>query len=97
MRADFCAASRAAIAGPGCRSNRGWLFYPKYAVETAVKLVRWGALYLRLRRIYLAIKHDPRRFDYTDLAMTPVADDEADTHELFDTDAARAYVAQAST
>jgi hypothetical protein len=27
--------------------------------------------------------------------MTPVAADEADTHELFGTDAARAYVAQA--
>ena len=60
-----------------------------------IKLARWGALYMRLRRIYLAIKRDPRRFDYTDLAMTPVAADEADTHELFDTDAARAYVAQA--
>ena len=31
-----------------------WRFYPKYFTETAVKLVRWGALYLRLRRIYLA-------------------------------------------
>ena len=29
------------------------------------------------------------------MAMTAVASDEAETHELFDTDAARAYVAQA--
>ena len=29
------------------------------------------------------------------MAMTAVAADEADTHELFGTDAARAYVAQA--
>jgi hypothetical protein len=50
---------------------------------------------LRLRRIYLGIKKDPARFDYTDLAMTPVTDNETETHELFQTDAAQAYVAQA--
>ena len=72
-----------------------WSFYPKYFAEMASKVVRWGALYLRLRRIYLRIKHDPERFTYTDMAMTPVAADEAETHELFGTDAARAYVAQA--
>ncbi len=80
---------------PGMRIEPRLLFYPKYAVETVVKLARWGTLYMRLRRFYLAIKRDPRRFDYIDLATTPVAADEADTHELFDTDAARAYVAQA--
>jgi hypothetical protein len=26
-------------------------------------------LYLRLRRKYLKIKHDPRKIEYTDLAM----------------------------
>jgi len=70
-------------------------FYPKYFAEIAGKLVTWSALYLKLRRIYLRIKKDPQRYKYTDLAMTPVAADEADTHELFGTDAARAYVAQA--
>jgi radical SAM superfamily enzyme YgiQ (UPF0313 family) len=53
-----------------------WWFYPHYLTETIVKLVRWGALYLRLRRIYLSIKRDPNRFAYTDLALTPVTDDE---------------------
>ena len=71
-----------------------WTFYPKYYAETAVKLARWGALYLRLRRIYLRIKRDPQRFAYTDLAMSAVEADEAQTHELFGTDAARAYVSQ---
>lgn len=70
-----------------------WSFYPKYYAETAIKLVRWGALYLRLRRIYLRIKHDPQRFAYTDLAMLPVSDEEADTRDLFGSDSARAYVA----
>lgn len=70
-----------------------WKFYPKYYADTAIKLVRWGALYLRLRRIYLRIKRDPQRFAYTDLAMLPVADGEAETHELFGSNSARAYVA----
>ena len=69
-----------------------WRFYPRYASEVVGKLVQWAWLYMRLRRVYLAIKRDPRRFDYTDLAMTPVAVDESDTHDLFRTDAAQAYV-----
>ena len=69
-----------------------WRFYPQYAFEVVGKLVRWAWLYMRLRRIYLAIKRNPGRFEYTDLAMTPVADDETQTHELFRTDAAQAYV-----
>ena len=80
---------------PGFAVEPIWSFYPKYFAEMASKVVRWGALYLRLRRIYLSIKRDPNRFNYTDLAMTPVASDEAETHELFDTDAARAFIAQA--
>ena len=44
--------------------------------------------------IYLAIKRDPKRFAYTDLAMTPVTDDETETRELFQTDAAQAFVGQ---
>ena len=62
------------------RTNRPiepvWRFYPRYMFETASKLLQWAWLYLRLRRIYLAIKRDPRRFEYTDLAMTPVTGDE---------------------
>jgi radical SAM superfamily enzyme YgiQ (UPF0313 family) len=72
-----------------------WWFYPKYFAQLAAKLVRWTALYFKLRRIYLRIKHDPQRYAYTDIAMTAVADDEADTHELFGTGAAQAYIAQA--
>ena len=79
---------------PGFAMEPIWSFYPKYAYEIASKLVRWTATYIKLRRIYLRIKHDPNRYSYTDTAMTAVADDEAQTHELFNSDAARAYVAQ---
>ena len=71
-----------------------WSFYPKYWFETASKQGRWISLYLRLRMIYLRIKRDPKKRDYTDLALTPVADDEAVTHELFQTKAAQAYISQ---
>ena len=77
---------------PGFAIEPVWQFYPKYFTETAVKLVRWGTLYLRLRRIYLRIKRDPQRFAYTDLAMSEVADGDVETPELLGTDAARAYV-----
>jgi hypothetical protein len=79
---------------PGFKLESAWLFYPKYFAEMASKLARWAMLYLKLRRIYLRIKHDPQRFDYTDIAMTPVADDDAQTHELFGTEAARAFIAE---
>jgi len=80
---------------PGFALDPAWSFYPKYFAGLASKLARWTALYVRLRRIYLRIKHDPRRYAYSDIAMTAVAADEAVTHELFGTGAARAYLAQA--
>ena len=60
-----------------------WKFYPGYALETVSKLWRWGSMYAGLRRVYTRIKRDPRRYEYMDLALTPVTDDEIDTLELF--------------
>lgn len=48
-------------------------------------------MHARLRLIYLRIKRDPARFEYSDLALEPVADDEIETRELFQTEAAQAY------
>ena len=77
---------------PGFAIEPVWSFYPRYFAEIGEQAGALGARSIcRLRRIYLRIKHDPKRFAYTDLAMTPVAADEAETHELFGTDAARAY------
>lgn len=68
-------------------------FYPSYWLETAAKLYRWAALYLGLRRKYLRIKHDPKKFEYMDLALTPVTDEEEE-RELFNTESAQAYLTQ---
>jgi hypothetical protein len=77
---------------PGMPIVSVWRFYPVHAVGMTVKLAKWAALYLRLRLIYLGIKHDPGKTEYTDFAITPVTDDEVETRELFQTEAAQAYV-----
>ena len=69
-----------------------WTFYPKYWAELARKTFGWLRIYSQLRKRYVQIKHDPKRYEYTDLAISPVTDDEIETHEMFHTDAARAYV-----
>jgi hypothetical protein len=71
-----------------------WSFYPKYAFETLRKQIAWVSLYARMRLIYLKIKKDPNRRDYMDLALSPVVDDETESRELFQSDAAQAYVKQ---
>jgi Radical SAM superfamily len=69
-----------------------WQFYPKYFAEVVRKTFGWAYLYLRLRRIYLRIKRDPMRYAYSDAAIAPVTDDEVETHEMFQTEAARKFV-----
>jgi hypothetical protein len=56
--------------------------------------VRWVYTYWRLHRIYRRIKYDPKRYEYRDLAITPVSDDEIGSRELFQNAAAQAYVDQ---
>jgi len=79
---------------PSLPIEPAWLFYPKHYASVVSRLVRWAALYIKLRRIYLRIKKDPQRYTYMDTAMTPVAADEAATHELFGTGAAQAFLAR---
>lgn len=67
-------------------------FYPKLGVELVTKQISWAYLYLRLYRMYSRLKKDPRRFEYTDLAITPVTDDELETREMFQTAEARSFV-----
>ena len=71
-----------------------WRFYPRYWTESIVKGLRWGWTYARLRKIYLSIKHDPKRYEYVDAANEPVTEAEIETHEMFKSEAAQAYVSQ---
>jgi len=79
---------------PGLPRESPLLFYPKYFAETVSKQIRWLSLYVGLYRIYGRIKRDPERLNYMDLALTPVADEEMETREMFQTEAAHAYVVQ---
>ncbi|MDX6612318.1 MAG: hypothetical protein QOD75_1504 [Blastocatellia bacterium] len=70
------------------------LFYPKHWGTMLGKQLSWISLYLRLRLIYRKVRKDPARFEYMDLALEPVTDEELDTRELFQSETAQKYVVQ---
>jgi hypothetical protein len=81
---------------PGLPREPVWSFYPKYALEIVRKhatLIRHALFLQKLRK---RIEADPDRFAYTDLALTPVTDEETDRLEMFThNDGARQAVAHA--
>jgi radical SAM superfamily enzyme YgiQ (UPF0313 family) len=79
---------------PGLGIEPAWRFYPKLFAETVVKQARWAAIYARLLRIAVRAARDPKRLQYMDAALAPVTDHEEATSELFQSEAAKAYVSQ---
>jgi hypothetical protein len=79
---------------PGLPLEPVWIFYPRYWFESVFKLARLAILYGRIRRIYKRIKEDPKRFEYMDVALTPVTDHDTEDLEMFHTPSAPAFVAQ---
>ena len=79
---------------PGLPREPVWKFYPRYWIESVFKLARLAILYGRIRRIYKRIKEDPKRFEYMDVALTPVTDHDTEDLEMFHTPSAPAFVAQ---
>ena len=79
---------------PGLPLEPVWIFYPRYGMESVVKLGRLAFLYGRIRRIYTRIKKDPNRFKYMDVALTPVTEHDVEELEMFHTPSAPAFVAQ---
>ncbi|MEP7038053.1 MAG: radical SAM protein [Acidobacteriota bacterium] len=68
------------------------IFYPKYFSETLLKQIRWISLYTRLRLIYRKVRNDPKKLEYMDLALEPVTENETETRELFQSEAAHNYL-----
>lgn len=68
------------------------LFYPKNFIATLWKQIRWISLYTRLRLIYRKVRKDPKRFEYMDLALEPVTENETETRELFQSEAAHKFL-----
>ncbi len=67
-------------------------FYPKYFSQTLLKQIRWISLYTRLRLIYRKVRNDPKKLEYMDLALEPVSENETETRELFQSEAAHNYL-----
>jgi Radical SAM superfamily len=79
---------------PGLPIEPIWSFYAKYAWNFVTKYSRAMRLLLWLHATNRRVKKDPNRYTYTDLAMTPVTEDETERLELFThSDAAREAVA----
>lgn len=68
------------------------VFYPKTFLETLWKQIKWISLYSRLRLIYRKVRKDPKKLEYTDLALEPVTENETETRELFQSEAAHNFV-----
>jgi radical SAM superfamily enzyme YgiQ (UPF0313 family) len=66
---------------PGLPLESPLIFYPRYWIESALKLGRLAFLYGRIRRIYARIKKDPNRMKYMDVALTPVTDHDTEERE----------------
>ena len=60
-----------------------WAFYPKYTWEIVSKHARMAWQWFTIDRMRRRVRNDPNRHSYTDAALTPVADDETETLELF--------------
>ena len=81
---------------PGLPRENPALFYPRYVFDLVAKHVAIGRLVWKMHRVRKAIKADPNRRDYMDLALTPVPDEELENLDMFKvSEAARASAAKA--
>ena len=62
-----------------------FVFYPRYLADLVKKHVTLAGLVWRYGKLRRQLKRDPNARNYTDLALTPVTDD--DSEELFVTSA----------
>ena len=61
------------------------LFYGRHAWGTFVKLCRFALMIGRYQWILASVERELRKNTYTDLALTPVSDDDINTLEIFTT------------
>jgi hypothetical protein len=68
---------------PGLPVEPVWSFYPKYLWEIVSKHARIAKHWIWLDLVRKSVRKEQKVSPYTDLALTPVADDETETLELF--------------
>jgi uncharacterized radical SAM superfamily protein len=80
---------------PGLAREPALAFYPRFAVESARKVLAYLGHYRRWKAACRRIAADPARLDYSDLAILPQLADEAETLDLFhETAGGEAFVAR---
>jgi hypothetical protein len=77
---------------PGLPRENPLVFYPRYWTETVVKQVRWVGLWVTRYALYYSIRHDPKRHEYTDLAIAEQGSNAEPSLALFQTVESKAYV-----
>lgn len=80
---------------PGLPIEHPLIFYPKFALETVAKQIRWAWFWGRHGAASLVIRSRRKELQrsYTDAAMAAVAADDAEKLSLFQSDAAKGFVA----
>jgi len=79
---------------PGLPREMLWVFWPRFAWHALRTHVSAARMLIRLWLWTRAVAHDPVALTYTDMALTPVRDDEDATFDLLTkTSGARAAVA----
>jgi len=68
---------------PGLPVESRLVFYPKFYWETAVKFGGQLGLLLKLLPSFFSIIRDPKRFEYTDLAIEPATDEDLEELAMF--------------
>jgi len=67
---------------PGLPRESAWTFWPRFIWSTFIKHAILTGTIARLLLVRAAIARDPRAHAYMDQALSPVADDEAETFDL---------------
>ncbi len=68
---------------PGLPIEPRFVFYPRFVWETAAKFAGQLGLLVRLLPTFLSIIRDPKRRDYSDLAIAPASDEDIDELAMF--------------
>jgi hypothetical protein len=66
----------------GMKLENPLTFYARRDCRQAAKIVKWYRLYRRLKTLADRIEADPAKLDYTDLALTPTMEAEAEGLEM---------------
>jgi len=69
-----------------------FVFYPKYFSEIIWKHFCWTLLVIRMRLICKRVRNDPKNREYMDLSLEPVIENETQSLELFQSEAAKKFV-----